>query len=52
MQKVEHSGNLSSIYQIQSELNKLLEMEEVKWRQRAKRNWFQGGDCNTQYFHA
>ena len=22
------------------------------WRQRARLNWFQGGDCNTSFFHA
>jgi hypothetical protein len=27
-------------------------MEDIKWRQRAKRNWYKHGDRNTQYFHA
>ncbi|GLT62157.1 hypothetical protein SLA2020_348150 [Shorea laevis] len=27
-------------------------MEDVQWKQRAKRNWFRHGDRNTQYFHA
>ena len=22
------------------------------WRQQARLNWFQGGDCNTSFFHA
>jgi hypothetical protein len=25
-------------------------MEDVKWHQRAKINWFKAGDRNTQYF--
>jgi len=52
MQRHEIPGNLESIKQLQGELNKLLEMEDVKWRQRAKRNWFIKGDRNTQIFHA
>jgi len=43
---------LATICQLQGELNKLLEMEDVKWRQRGKRSWFKDGDRNTQYFHA
>jgi hypothetical protein len=27
-------------------------MEDTKWKQQAKRNWFMHGDCNTKYFHA
>jgi hypothetical protein len=52
MQRYEIPGNLESIKQIKGELNKLLEMEDVKWRQRAKTNWFIKGDRNTQFFHA
>jgi hypothetical protein len=28
-----------------------IEMEYIKWKQRAKRNWYRQGDQNTQYFH-
>ena len=34
------------------ELNCWLEKEDVMWRQRARLNWFQGGDRNTIFFHA
>jgi hypothetical protein len=37
---------------IQEELHVLLELEDLKWRQRAKTNWLQHGDRNTRYFHA
>jgi hypothetical protein len=52
LQPKEHPGNLDSIKQVQGELNKLLEMEDTKWHQRAMCNWLQAGDRNTQYFHA
>jgi len=52
LQNAENPRSLEAIKQVQRDLNKLLEMEEVRWRQRAKRNWFSGGDRNTQFFHA
>ena len=33
-------------------LAKLLEQEEMFWKQRAKKFWLQGDDRNTRYFHA
>jgi hypothetical protein len=29
-----------------------LEKEDIRWKQRAKQNWYKNGDRNTQYFHA
>lgn len=52
LQREEQPGTLATIREVQGELNKLLEMEYVKWWQRAKRNWFKDGDRNTQFFHA
>lgn len=37
---------------MQEELHVLLELEDLKWRQKAKTNWLQNGDRNTRYFHA
>ena len=34
-----------------AELNCWLEKEDTMWRQRARLNWFQGGDRNTSFFH-
>lgn len=27
-------------------------MDDINWRQRAKRDWFKGGNRNTNFFHA
>lgn len=29
----------------------MLEREDIKWKQRAKLNWYQSGDENTKFFH-
>ena len=34
------------------ELNCWLDREDKMWRQRARQNWFQGGDRNMKFFHA
>jgi hypothetical protein len=52
LQQNELLGRVAHIREVQGELNKLLEMEDIKWRQRAKRSWFKDGDRNTQFFHA
>jgi hypothetical protein len=33
-------------------LQLLLDQENLKWKQRAKADWLQGGDRNTKYYHA
>jgi len=52
LQKNENPTNLEQIEQVRGEINKLLEVEDMFWKQRAKRNWYKLGDRNTQYFHA
>jgi hypothetical protein len=52
LQQNEHPGILEQINQLQKEIENLLEMEDIKWQQRAKRTWFKQGDRNTRYFHA
>lgn len=37
---------------LQKELNDLLDKEDIKLRQRAKRKWYKEGDRNTKFFHA
>jgi len=44
LQSKEHPGNLDSIKQLQGEIHHLMEMEDIRWKQRAKRNWYKGGD--------
>lgn len=29
-----------------------MEIEDIRWRQRAKRHWYKDGDQNTKFFHA
>jgi hypothetical protein len=36
LQSHENSGNVETIKEVQLELHKLLEMEDLKWKQRAK----------------
>ena len=38
--------------QKQKELQQLLNMEEVFWAQKARKDWTKKGDKNTRYFHA
>jgi hypothetical protein len=37
---------------LQSELNTLMEQEELKWKQRAREDCLKFGDRNTKFFHA
>lgn len=52
LQQNEGPHNREEIHRLQGEINEILEMEDVKWRQRAKQNWYKWGDRNTPYFHA
>lgn len=52
LQQTEDPADWDSILTLQREIAQLLEMEDLQWKQRGKRNWFRGGDRNTQYFHS
>jgi hypothetical protein len=49
---VEGHENQEQIHQLRGEIDHLLEMEGLKWKQRAKRNWFKHRHRNTQFFRA
>ncbi|XP_035543621.1 uncharacterized protein LOC118347698 [Juglans regia] len=51
LQKEETGSNIEEIRRVKEKLNLLLEMEDLKWKQRAKCNWYKYGDKNTKYFH-
>jgi hypothetical protein len=36
---------------MREDIEATLEREDTKWKQTAKRHWFQHGDRNTRYFH-
>lgn len=48
-----HEGlhSAATIKNLQDKISKLLEKENVKWRLKAKINWYQLGDKNMSYFH-
>ncbi|XP_062152877.1 uncharacterized protein LOC133861169 [Alnus glutinosa] len=37
---------------LQAKIDELLANEDLYWKQRAKQNWYQHGDRNTQFFHS
>lgn len=43
---------MAAIKDIEIEIDLWLEQEDFKWKQRAKREWYKGGDKNTKYYHA
>lgn len=42
---------MKEIKKLQQDLFIMLAQEDLKWKQRAKRNWYKYGDRNTKYFH-
>ena len=40
------------IGRLESELDQLLDKEEIIWSQHSKEPWLRDGDCNTKYFHS
>lgn len=52
LQKREGNVNQVAIKQLQLDIDILMELEDIKWKQRVKQNWYQYGDRNTPFFHA
>lgn len=43
---------MRDIKRLKRELGLLLEKEDLRWKQRAKKHWLKNGDKNTKFFHA
>ena len=43
--------NCGRVKDLKEEINKLLDLEECMWSQRAKTDWLRYGDRNSKYFH-
>lgn len=52
LQQQEGPKNSEEIRKLNGEIEVLLEQEDLRWKQRAKQNWYKSGDRNTQFFHA
>jgi hypothetical protein len=52
LQVDETEAVMENIKQLRKEVNDLIELEDLKWRQKAKQHWLQFGDKNSKYFHA
>ncbi|XP_058783388.1 uncharacterized protein LOC131658070 [Vicia villosa] len=50
--RLSHDENATTRFiEAQREYNKILNMEEIFWKQRAKMHWFRRGDSNSRFFH-
>jgi hypothetical protein len=52
LQRHEGPGMSEGIKRLKQEIDFILEQEDIRWKQRAKQNWYQHGDRNTPFFHA
>lgn len=52
LQRSSRSEQSVAIKHLQEDIDIILEREDVRWKQRAKQNWYRHGDRNTQFFHA
>ncbi|MDO7987362.1 reverse transcriptase domain-containing protein, partial [Sweet potato little leaf phytoplasma] len=43
--------DFDSIHSIEFELDKLMEEEEIYWKQRSREDWLRWGDKNSKWFH-
>lgn len=51
LQNRARTKEIEAINQLVKEISIFLEHEDIKWRQRAKSNWYELRDINTKFFH-
>ncbi|KAG6723915.1 hypothetical protein I3843_03G226200 [Carya illinoinensis] len=51
-QQNENSRNMWQLKTLQSNLNFLLEREDLRWKQRTKKHWLTQDDRNSKFYHA
>jgi hypothetical protein len=52
LQRQEGAEDWPAIKALKGDIDVILENEDMKWKQRAKQNWYKNGDRNTPFFHA
>ncbi|KAF5446504.1 hypothetical protein F2P56_032128 [Juglans regia] len=52
LQEMEGMHSIEEIKMLQGEIGEMFEKDDLKWKQRAKLNWYQLGDRNTKFFHS
>ncbi|XP_042988748.1 uncharacterized protein LOC122316282 [Carya illinoinensis] len=51
LQEEDRGDQIDSILKLQSEIERHLVEEDLKWKQRAKQHWLKVGDKNTRFYH-